>query len=608
MAPTNGHGKPRLTLDAALDRTQKKLALIEGRNKLRAHQMVRTRQKKILESYEAWEWLSGYSDMLDRMRGPDRDLLLPVSTAQDRRYGDNWPFWRSWVEHSRLRAASRLLCQLSPLASGAIWSLTAYVIGEGMKTRAQAKRPDCPKPLIQAVQEWLDAFAKANAWHALQQELFFRARRDGEYFVRIFPQDDGMTLVRTVEPEHVIEPPDQPRDIGSYGIIVDPEDLWDVRGYYVSYSGSADDGEYLHSSQVWHHRTEFTDRQVKRGIPDFAFDTLDLYKTVGRLLENTGQGAAIQAAIAFVRQHESASPAAVNSFIGSLADYQQTQPFTGNSRNVMRFEPGTVIDMDAGQSFQETSFGANVGNYIQAVQALLRACAVRWNAPEWVVSADNSSVNYASSLTSESPFTKRCKMLQQTQKDIFDDVVSEALRHYCRQRRGFKVGNQLYDYRMLRQLVDLQTVPASVETRDKSQEASMNQTYIQLGIKSRQTAAAELGLDYEVEERNNEEFEKKHGEQGIPADQRTAEGGDDGAMAAMLGGGGEGENGDTPDAAQNPQKPQKPDSGAEDDGLGDMGALLASLTEAALTATRQQIEAGRYLADMALQATEGLNR
>ena len=266
----------------------------------------------------------------------------------------------------------------------------------------------------------------------------------------------------------------------------------------------------------------------------------------------------------------------------------------------MRFEPGTVIDMDAGQSFQETSFGANVGNYIQAVQSLLRACAVRWNAPEWVVSADNSSVNYASSLTSESPFTKRCKQLQASHKAIFHDVVQTAFRHYVRRKGGFRVQGTLYDYRQLRVLVDLQTVPPSVETRDKSQEATMNKTYIELGIKSRQTTAAELGLDYETEERNNDEFEKKHGEQGVPQEQRTAEGGDDAALAAM------GADGSPENAPQNPQKAQKGDpEGApqEEDGLGDLGAMLASLTEAALRATRQEMDSAEWLADMALAYT-----
>ena len=137
----------------------------------------------------------------------------------------------------------------------------------------------------------------------------------------------------------------------------------------------------------------------------------------------------------------------------------------------------------------------------------------------------------------------------------------------------------------------------------------MNKTYIELGIKSRQTTAAELGLDYETEERNNDEFEKKHGEQGVPQEQRTAEGGDDGAMAAMMGGGGgggEGADGSSGDDPQNPQKAQKGDpegSPQEDDGLGGLGAMLASLTESALRATRQEMESAEWLAEMALAYT-----
>jgi len=571
-------------LTQRLQRAHQRIQLLQARHQIRileqldnkarfGRKQIAEQRQNLTENGDAWAWISGYSDVIDRFKGLDRDFLFPFSTAMDRRYGENWPFWRTWPEHARLRAASRLLWTLSPLAKGAISAITSYVIGEGMLTKVISRQDDVPEEIIQAAQAIIDHIVEHNDWLALQQEYFTRSRRDGEGLLRLWPQDDGMTLFRIVEPECVVEPPNRPREQASFGIITDPDDLNDIRGYWVSYNGIPGDGEYVHARDMIHVK-ENVDGIIKRGCPDFAFDTQSLYKTTTRLLENMGQGAAIQAAIAFVRQHSTATSASIDSFIDTIKDYDQTRPFTGQQENVMRMEAGTVIDMDKNQEFIKSPSAENTANYVQTVQALLRAVAVQWNAPEWIVSADSSSQNYASSLTAESPFVKTCKRFQSKYARVFKYVINYSLQHYCRVRGGLRVGSTKYPWHTLKKLIDVHVEPRTVETRNQQEESMLNKTYLEAGIKSRQTIASQLGLKWDVEERNNEEWEKKHGKQG--------EQGGGNPLAAMMGGGGEQPQGQQQQDTSSPDEPQ----GDED--FTDLEPFLTSLPEEERQSAREQ--------------------
>lgn len=549
-------------LSKRLERTRQKIELLQAQRQLRMLEsfergqrlpvrLPKAQQNLQESSSEAWQWVSGYQDVIDRFNGTDRDFIFPFSTAMDRRYGENWPFWRTWQEHARLRAASRLIWTLSPLASGAISALTSYVVGEGMQTKIAGKDKDVAKELVAAVQAVVDSIIDRNDWMTMQQECFTRARRDGEFFLRDFPQDDGMTLFRIVDPEQIMEPPGMSREEASFGIITDPDDLLDIRGYWWAPRGVPSLGEYLPSSDVLHVK-ENVDGIIKRGLPDFAFDTQQLYKTVNRLLINMGQGASIQSAIAFVRQHKNVDTASIEAFVNAQGDYSETRPFTGVQQTIQRLEGGSVIDMDANQDFVKSPGADNVSGFTQVVQALLRAVATRWNAPEWIVSADASNNNMASSMVAESPFVKTCKRFQHRYARAFKHVIVHALRHYCRVRGGLRVGMSKYTWATLSQLIDVQVVPPTVETRNRQEEAMVNRTYVELGVKSRKTIATELGLDWDTEQQNNDEYDKAH-----PQGGQGGAGGN--PLAAMMGGGG-----DQPPDSSPPDEPQPPDDGGDD--------------------------------------------
>lgn len=597
MSSTNGHIP---TTKEQLTETRRRVALKEAQHKLRLYEAAEARHKRrrLMESgeeFSAFAFPGIYSDMVDMGRMDDRNMVYPFSTAMDRRYGANWPFWRTWQEHARLRAASRLLYFMEPLASGAIGALTSYVIGKGMHAKIVGKRPDVPPEIIREAQAFIDDFVDGAEFLTLQQEYFMRGRRDGEAFLREFGQDDGMTLLRIVEPECVVEPPGD-YEVWSFGIGTDPDDLLDIREIFVAYNGSASDGEAVPFSELLFVK-ENVEGGIKRGLPDFAFNTQLMYKTVGRLLTNMGEGAAIQAAIAFVRQHSAAPQAAVEDFVGAIGDYTETVPFTGQQRQVNRWGPGTQLDMDKGQEFVAGPAAENVASYSQVVQALLRAVAVKWNAPEWITSADSSNGNYASSLTAESPFVKFCERLQGKYSRLFKRITLDALMHFCRRRGGLRVGKQKYSWQILKRLLDVSVVAPSVETRDKSAEAQRNKILKDEGIKSPQTWQQEEGLDPEEQERNFAEWEKKH-----PQQQGGPPGGGDNPMAAMMGGGGpqQGPGGQPPEQPQQDEQQgqQQPD---QQEDTGDIEAFLNSLEPKKLAEMLQRDPTGKAVYDAYIQ-------
>ena len=548
-----------------LQEVRARTKLLEAKMRLQALERLEQRQRRLTESAAAWEWIDSYNDVVDRLRGPERDLVLPVSTVADRRYGANWPFWRTLLEHSRLRASARLLHGLSNLAQGALNALTSYTVGNGYTVEVSTQEEtqgDANKPLIAAVREAIKDFESANSWGMLQQELFLRSRRDGEYFLRAFDPGDGMLHVRTVSPEQVGEPPGYDPQEWSFGIHTDIEDAQNVKGFWVALDGNWGNGEEVDAEDMLHVKVN-VDLEVKRGLTDFCFDTYDTLKSGQRLVESLAEGSAIQASIALLRQHDQSSATQVSEFVRGLADY--TEPVGGGTsgveRNVQRFTPGTIVDAPKGYNFVVPPFASNAQGFVAVVQAVLRSVAVKWNAPEWIISGDASNNNYASSITAESPFVRSCHRWQSFYGAGFERIIWRAIRARCEAGR-LRAGGRAWSYEEIRRAVALELRPPTLETRNRQEEASVNTAYLGAGVKSPQTICAELGLDYQQESANLAEHQEKLSQQGQQF------GGGGGGLGGLMGGGGGGDD--------------------EEDPFGDEGGdLLAPLQEAGFTGRRQ---------------------
>lgn len=490
----------------------------KGRGHADLLEQAKAHGKELTEGNFLWDWVSGYQDLIDRLRSPDGLLLSAISVAADRRYGAYWPFFRTWNDLALLRGASRILFQTCGLARGAVSGLTSYIIGEGSTTRAAPKK-DCPLGLAEAVQDVLDENCKVNGWAGLEQEALRRDVRDGEWYLRDFAQDSGLTLTRTVGPEQLIQPANSSLEEWSFGKknpIGEQHDVQTVLAYHVCYDGDNTHGAIVSAEEMYGHTCN-VDRDVKRGIPDLAYDVYDFLKVASRLIENMGEGSAIQAAIAQIRQWD--APVAADQatdFADSEADYTQTNPWTGSTQNVRQIRPGTIEDIPKGMTYVPPPFAQGSSAYIEVEQAVLRAVAVTWNAPEWLTSGDASNNNYASSLTAESPFIKYCLRRQGEYKTCFTEARWRALRNYCEAKGGITANGSKYSFADVQKYVDIQLEYPSAEVRNRLEEAQANSIRVQGRWKSPQTVCQEEGGDWEQELANMEEFDAQMGQQGPP--------------------------------------------------------------------------------------------
>lgn len=461
------------------------------------------RSKRIAEAYNVGQdfWLTNYGDLLDRYRDGFTGTY-PVTQPTDRRYGSNFPFWVSEVQLSMLRASARYIVTTSPNAQGLLNGLCSYVIGCGFNYLIQPKEQSgADESLVTAVQTVVNAFLEDNSWAELEQEIFWRTREDGECFLRLFPQPDGKLMIRTIEPEMIYQPVGTDIQEWSYGIQTDPDDVFTIKAYHVDYRASGGQaepnpawGEIVPAESVIHIKVNVK-RSIKRGLTDFSFETLDAFSQAGKLRRNLGEGAAVQAAIAAVRQHETSSVDQVTDFINDATDYS-VNSYTGRQQDFQKLEAGSFLDIPKGMVYVPPPAAANSAVHLEVFQGLLRSAGNRHNAPEWLVSSDSSNGNYASSLTAEAPFTRHCVRLQEFYKSHFMKVIKAAIQS--------AITAKMLPINTLN-LVNLTVKAPSVETRDKAAEANANQIYATLGIKSKQTIAQELGLDWEQEEVNQHE-------------------------------------------------------------------------------------------------------
>ena len=446
-------------------------------NRLLAEQMRGRRlerQHQLLEAQLAYDWVQPYSDLLDRLRNGEPEIAGPTA-VWNRRYGRNYPLFQSEQELNLLRAPARILCATNSYAIGLLEGLTSYVIGSGYTYRVTPTDPSVPPGLVEAGQDILDEFADRTEWFGgelpgLEEELFWRSCEDGEYFLGHYCLEDGRTDVRTFEPEQVTQPPGGDQREWLFGIRTEPDDVQKPLGYYVYFGEDSSDGEEMSPEQVTHFRRNVK-RWIKRGLTDFSFDTLDTLNLAGRLRVSLGEGAAEQAAIVSVMQYETGTQQEVQAFLDGDADFQELDPLTQTLQDVKRQKKGSHLHIPKGQQYASPPNAQNGNTHLAILSMCIRGAGVRWNAPEWLGSADASNTNYASSLTAESPFVRTVRRRQRAYGSAFRRTWWAVLRNWCERRGGIKAGGRLYSWQDVQRYLDIHVEPPSPETRNKQEEA-----------------------------------------------------------------------------------------------------------------------------------------
>jgi len=223
------------------------------------------------------------------------------------------------------------------------------------------------------------------------------------------------------------------------------------------------------------------------------------------LRRNTGEGAAIQAAIAFIRQHApGTAPSSIENFASNTrTGYYNKSTVDGTKQtHTRKYNSGTILDIPAGQLYHAGPMGSQSQSpiYIEVAGYLLRSIGLNWCMPEYIISGDASNANFSSTLVSESPFVKAREREQQFYARHFKRLMWKAIR--IAYEAGF-FSNVTWDE--LQKAVNIDVTTPDVATRDRLQNAQEKQILNQSRVISKRTWASEAGYDYDEEQRNMED-------------------------------------------------------------------------------------------------------
>jgi hypothetical protein len=472
--------------------------------------LVRRQADDFWESYGFWPGMAGdgLSPLGPNFGTSEYDDWLPLGPSagrRDKQDGRNWPVIRGEGDLDRIRWAARIMAELNPVAVGAFEGITDFIVCEGMTFNTVARNTERALDAdvlkaIRQVQDVIDTFVEANEYDELQAELVVRSRRDGEFFLRYFEQDEQV-IVRPVEPECVTEggcPLGPEWSLGiRHKVIDDPEtgkpihDVQTPAAYFVRYD-YADSGSEIPACEIQHVKVN-VDRSIKRGLTDFLC-TQDALNGVTKLLRNLREGAAVQAAIAGIREHTT-DIAGAQAFQAALRDRipRPVDPLTGRTRDSQRIVPGTILDVRGAKYIPNPWTNNGGGVHIAIAQAVYRLIGNRWRMPEYMISGDSSNANYSSTLVSGSPFSRWCKRWQKFYKRRFAVPVWKAIELACR------LGIIPIPYDVLRTLVDIQVGAPSPDVVNQLEEATIDQGDMDRGVLSKKTRRAHRNLDSEQE-------------------------------------------------------------------------------------------------------------
>ena len=437
-------------------------------------------------------------------------VLSPFAVLSDRQQGKLWPIYQSEQDLARIRGRCHNAAVLSAVHTGVLDALANYVLGPGF-TFTALPIGDEARDLAASVQATIDRFLDDNDLHgSLDREAHNRSREDGEAFLTLDVRPDARVAARFVECEQITEPAgarsledwlgcgDQFPSCWKFGVHSPARETNQALGYHVIYDGAGGDWDYIPVSRLEHFKRNVP-ANAKRGVSDF-FPVLGDLEREAKLRRNTAEGAALQAAIAWIMETPPGTLQAEARAIASsdmVTDYQKPTTRGLKRQDVDRYPPGTVLRPSAGLQYKPGPMGAERNpNFVLVGQYVLRGIAVRWNMPEYLISSDASNANYASALVAESPFVKAREADQQFYRRHFGSLLWKVIRLAWEAGRFARHG---VSWAALETLIDLKIDAPAVATRDALKLAQTHQAQVHLGILSRRTAAAQAGLDYDAE-------------------------------------------------------------------------------------------------------------
>jgi len=318
-----------------------------------------------------------------------------------------------------------------------------------------------------------------GGWRSMQEESIIRLYREGEYFRRIFVTADDVQ-VRFIEPAHIKSPSDDPKQNVDLGIITSPGDAVDVTGYWLM--GYDDKGNRnwtaLPASEVQHAK-QGVDANDPRGVP-VLWTTYCQSERMKSINEAMCKLAVTQAAYAVVRQYDNSIT--LDRMRDIASGFNAAKAENGGTPI-----PGTEVEAK-GFSFEFPSMDVDARSFVEIIQQQQRDVAGILDMPEFMLSADASSGNRASLVSAEGPFDRRVQREQAALGRLDTEVLWAAVQSY--------MGWSDERTSRVRSVVSIEAKAPRPSSRDEHKQAQMLLGLVEAGLKSPQSAIAELGGEY----------------------------------------------------------------------------------------------------------------
>lgn len=412
---------------------------------------------------------------------------VPPYYRMNRKDGEMIPVYLNEWGLRVIRDNARILAEENEYGISAIENLGNYVVGDGAQYTS-----DDPQ-----VQDYIQAWARYVGLAELELETVQLSAVDGERFHRLFPNVNNYPDIRVVEPEHIHHPGGSTTGPNSFGIYTRENDPESVLGYWVVSDPSLGftEAELVEEQYICHYKVN-TPRPVKRGLSTFypVINTLRECEKVQKGMSSITQA---RAKVAMLIQMAAFSGEAAQTFSERLTGRSVTDPGTQNTYSIDQLPFGAVIRTNDKTKYEFPTAQIGAGDYIEVMQALLRAVAVAFQMPEWMLTAWNDQ-KFSNALVAEAPTMKAFQKHQR------------RLAHY------FALGQANGRKSMLQKVVALAVIdgilPASalqasikcefptLEVRDPQVESQRLVMLSKEKIISRPEAQRSLGYDPELQD------------------------------------------------------------------------------------------------------------
>lgn len=381
------------------------------------------------------------------------------TSITDRLEGRYVPLYENEFDLKAVRMAARLLRAELPVAEGQIQRLVEYTISSGFTWKIEHDSKEVAEYLDKSV----DRLMQNSQWSDLESESFERELEDGEFAASI-EQSEGDYCLETVEPDCITEPVNKRELESFYGYdyfapcwtfgLLTKEGKSKPIGYHVCRNESGSDWE-LYSESRFVHWKRNTSLRAKRGVSDFYRQHRWL-RYGEKVLGNTANGVAIQAAIAYIVEHgpNTSNTQAQRLIAGRVGTSSRIDPYTNQSVRTRKISSGHVVDISHQSKYHSGPLGENNSQiYLSVMESLFRLSGVIYAMPEHFMTGYAGNNNRASSETAESPFIqgrlkdcrKRAERLRQLIEKFCRIVGAAKYSNWEELELGVKIQVQMPD-------------------------------------------------------------------------------------------------------------------------------------------------------------------